>query len=85
MYKVMLSDDYSTNVYRALEDRGCVLVNDIGSVKSFTGMPGYEYIVLVELPETDYLICIETEHVYIQWMRKYSMIPHLIEKFLPTI
>jgi|SRR5882762_11596046 len=84
MYKVLPFEDYGTDVHRTLEDRGHVLVNDNGSVKSFTGVPGYEYVVLVEQAEVDYMVCVETFHAYVQWMRKYSMVTHLIEHFLPA-
>jgi|SRR5882757_5632902 len=76
------SEDYSTNVQEGLEAKGYQLIADNGNVKTFTGLPGFEFVVLIEQPATDYLICCETEHAYVQWMRKYSMVTHLIEKFL---
>ena len=84
VHRLLPSEDYGTHVQRALEDKGCILVADNG-VKSFTGMPGYEFVILIELPETDYLICCETEAAYISWMRRYSMVTHLIESFLPKV
>jgi hypothetical protein len=77
-------DDFGSNVQAGLEAKGYQLIADNGSVKTYTGLPGYAYVVLIEQPATDYLICCETEHAYVQWMRKYSMVTHLIEKFLPT-
>src|SRR5947207_2262221 len=79
MYKSLPSEDYGTDVHRTLEAKGCKLIADNGAVKSFTGEPGYEYVVLVEQAEVDYMIFVETFHAYVQWMRKYSMVPHLIE------
>jgi hypothetical protein len=77
------SEDYGTDVQAGLEAKGYTLIADNGSVRTYTGLPGYAYVVLIEQPTTDYLICCETEHAYVQWMRKYSMVTHLIEKFLP--
>jgi len=84
MYKSRPSEDYGTDVQKSLESKGYKLIADNGNVKTFTGVPGYAYAVLIELAEVDYLICIETEPSYISWMRKFSMIAHLIERFLPT-
>ena|ERR1041385_4388079 len=84
MFKSLPSEDYGANIQKHLESKGYVFVNDNGSVKSFTGVPGYAYVVLIEQAEIDYLICCETEQAYILWMRKFSMIPHLIQKFLPV-
>lgn len=83
MHIALPSEDYGTNVQTGLEAKGCVLIADNGCVKSFNGLPGYAYVVLIEQAATDYLICCETEHAYVQWMRKYSMVTHLIEQFLP--
>ena|SRR2546421_9251679 len=84
MYKSLPSDDYGTDVQKSLENKGYKLIADNGNVKTFSGIPGYAYAVLIELAETNYLIFIETEPSYITWMRKFSMIAHLIERFLPT-
>ena len=85
MHIALPSEDYGANVQESLEDRGYQLIADNGNVKTFTGLPGYAYVMLIEQAATDYLICCETEHAYVQWMRKHSMVTHLIEKFLPGI
>lgn len=83
LYKPLAPDDYGTDVHNSLIDKGYKLVADTGTVRSYSGVPGYEYVVLFEHANTSYLICCETTLAYISWMRRFSMIPHLIEKFLP--
>lgn len=84
VYKAMPSNGYGPDVQKSLVDRGCTLVADNGAVKVFEGLAGYEYACLIEQTETDYLICFESWRAHAYWMRNFSMITHIIEKFLPA-
>ena len=84
VHRVLSSGDYEPDVQKSLVDRGCTLIADNGVIKVFTGLAGYEYVCLIEKAETDYLICFETSHAHIHWMRNFSMVAHIIEKLLPA-
>ena len=68
----------------ALEGQGYKLIDENKCFKTFAGGPGYEYVCLVETPEQDYVILLNTWREYLTFVRNFAMVPqHLFERLIP--
>jgi hypothetical protein len=82
------SEHYAHPV-ETLEAQGYTLVDENTCFKTYTGgidgaVGGYEYVCLVETPEQDYVILLQTWREYVTFVRNFAMIPKvLFERLVP--
>jgi hypothetical protein len=80
------SETYAHPV-EALEKQGYTLLDENKCFKTFaggTGIAGYEYIALVELPEQDYVVLCASWREYVVFSRNFAMLPQeMFSKLIP--
>jgi|SRR5882762_5748612 len=77
------SENYAHPV-EAIEAQGYTLIDENKCFKTFSGSSGYEYICVVETPEQDYVVLLNSWREYLTFIRNFAMIPReLFEKLVP--